>query len=321
MKKLGSMKSNSTGKFHPREQSGDSFIVPGSNGGTALAGNPSDENLIPVDGNMGGDAVAGKVQSLGNSSGGGSMSSGSNKKIFTLTTKPNILSFSTNILKDSPKLEQGASFAPIPILNRSSDVITYINTKNMTLSVTIELYAIQKERDLEIMQKTSKALFALLHPIKSGIQGPPKCLITIGGDDLIDNWECVCTHVGETFEMDAGWDGDKVLPRVRAVTLSFTQIEDDSVDADKISKGDPKYEDPDFYDYGGSNVSNGIAGVQPSTKAALAALQALGSGSSAEDFSQGSSWQLNSTVLGLDLSQLQFGVGLQQSGGASVLNY
>lgn len=175
------------------------------------------------------------------------------KAIFVLITEHN-RSFHTNITKEPISGSRSANYQKQAIMNRSSSVVTYSNSDNPTLEVSIELFAIHTPADEQLVIGAMNLLRNLSIPMQSGVQGPPLCKITLGDgyNGMYDNWPCVLTNVGEVFTVEAGFSKN-LQSRVIGVKLSFMGVETDSMDWGNSPSVGGSYEDPDW-----SNVSKGL---------------------------------------------------------------
>lgn len=267
------------------------------------------------------DALSTPGSGIGTQSGSASISSADG--LFTLIAEDIGLTFTTKVLKGDPRWNRGASYADQPILNRSSEVVTFSGGRCPTLDISLQLFGVHEKGDIDKVQRAKRALAALLLPVESGVKGPALCRITLGGDRMIEDWPCVCLNVSQTFEADSGWSDD-YKARVVAVTLTFKGLEDDSVDAREESSS-YTHQDPEFrkYDASGSGASS-VGQIRSAATNIVSALGQLGVSVSPGGVSFNAATFLG-TAVGLDpaspLAQLGLTAagGLPQIGGARII--
>lgn len=133
-------------------------------------------------------------------------------------------SYATSVLKDGISYQKSSNFQQTNILNRSSPVITYSGSNAITLSVNLELYAIN-DSALEIIP-ILESFTSLTFPYRPGILPPPLCWISCPGFKMLREWECVCNSV------DSRWNGpwdENGLPMTAIVGLQFLGVERENV--------------------------------------------------------------------------------------------
>src|SRR5271170_616196 len=115
--------------------------------------------------------------------------------LFVLTSSTGF-GFSTSSFSGL-RFGKSANYASQDIMNRSSGVISFSHSNNVTMSVAFHLMAFDKANfNTSTVESITLGFFALAYPISPGVDGPPVCNITIGDGGLVSSTRTwVCTNV------------------------------------------------------------------------------------------------------------------------------
>lgn len=138
------------------------------------------------------------------------------------------VTFSTSVLKGSPKMGCRANWAKHKINNRAAPVIAYDDSDAITFSFTSDLFAIIASAKEEVAD-ISKSLFGLVKPINAGVKPPSVCYLTYPAFGL-EGWMCVVESVDVSNPSDI-WSKDDSCAMHAEVSISLTEIDLWNVDA------------------------------------------------------------------------------------------
>ena len=124
--------------------------------------------------------------------------------------------------------DKGASYNAQPIIGRASPVVTYANSKQRTISITLHMHSPTKA-DLEYNMQSVHMLASTLHPRYQGTYAPPPiCLFSCGtvasGNNAtaspFRSFRFIVTSIRQTFNNETMWDEQYMVPRAWDLEIS-----------------------------------------------------------------------------------------------------
>jgi len=128
--------------------------------------------------------------------------------------------FQTSVLPTGYTFNHAVNVAGIEILGRSSPHHTYTGGTPITLTVEIQLVAVEKGGKDEVSD-VQKSLLALQYSPEPGIKPCPLCRVTVG---IFEDWECILQNLDGVGGDHNIWDEDG-HPLTGLMTLTFLGIE------------------------------------------------------------------------------------------------
>ena len=138
--------------------------------------------------------------------------------LFELHSKQ--FSLFTSVNDGGWRLGASASFNETGIIGRSAPLVTFAHSDSVTLSVLINLAALEDAQS-EVAD-VCLSLISLTKPETPGEQPPSLIQVTLAG--ILKNWDCVLTQVNEHIAPHPVFD-ESGVPHFADCELSFLGVE------------------------------------------------------------------------------------------------